>query len=83
MTALRSPAIAFPRALLREFDVSRAVGEEYKRREDRLDALFCAYLGALVMSGRMEMLGRPREGSIVVPRERESPLARRSSKPRR
>jgi len=82
--ALRSPKIAFPHALLRELDVSRAVGKEYKRREDLLDALFCAYLGALVSSGRLELLGRPREGSIVVPREgRESPRARRLSARRR
>jgi predicted RNase H-like nuclease len=76
MKALRSPAIAFTRALLREFDVSRAVGKEYKRREDRLDALFCAYLAALVPTGRLEMLGRPREGSIVVPRERRNTSGR-------
>ncbi|OGF11797.1 MAG: hypothetical protein A2W00_15030 [Candidatus Eisenbacteria bacterium RBG_16_71_46] len=67
---LRGPAIALTPGVLRTVDATRAVGREYKRREDMLDALFCAYLAALVPAGRLEMLGTPRTGSIVVPRQR-------------
>jgi len=44
------------------------VGKAYKAKEDRADALLCAYLGALAVLGRMEMLGSVEEGHIVVPR---------------
>ncbi len=64
---LRSPRIEFGRRLLRELDVSEARGRDYKDREDRLDAIFCAYLAALVPRARMECIGEPSEGSIVVP----------------
>jgi len=67
--ALRAPELALDRELLQSLDVARAVGRAYKDCEDRLDALFCAYLAALVPQGRLEMLGTPEEGSIVVPRE--------------
>jgi len=66
--ALRRPRIRLPAGLLRELDVARAVGRGYKRREDLLDAIFCAYLAALVPRGALEMLGEPERGSIVVPR---------------
>jgi predicted RNase H-like nuclease len=65
--ALRRPAIRFERALLRELSAEGAVGRAYKAREDRLDAIFCAYLAALAAEGRLEMLGEPAAGSIVVP----------------
>jgi predicted RNase H-like nuclease len=64
---LRSPRIDFERRLVRELDVSEAKGRAYKEREDQLDAIFCAYLAALVPRGRMEGIGDPREGSIAVP----------------
>lgn len=64
---LRSPRIDFERRLLRDLDVSEVKGRAYKEREDRLDAIFCAYLAALVPEGRMGCIGDPREGSIVVP----------------
>jgi predicted RNase H-like nuclease len=67
--SLRDPALDLGPALLRSLDVTRAVGRAYKDCEDRLDALFCAYLAALVPRGRLEMLGTPRAGNIVVPRE--------------
>lgn len=67
---LRSPRIDFERRLVRDLDVSEATGRAYKEREDRLDAIFCAYLAALVPKGRMECIGDPREGSIAVPTPR-------------
>jgi predicted RNase H-like nuclease len=67
--SLRAPELALGEGLLRSLDVRRARGRAYKDCEDRLDALFCAYLGALVPQGRLEMLATPEEGSIVVPRE--------------
>ncbi len=65
---LRSPSIAFPPALLLRLDVRSMVGAAYKQREDMLDAIFCAYLAALMPQGRLHMLGQPEEGSIIVPR---------------
>lgn len=73
--ALRRPAIRFERRLLRELDVDGVVGRAYKAREDRLDAIFCAYLAALVPEGRLELLGRPEAGSIAVPSR--APISRR------
>jgi len=64
---LDAPQLRLPRELLRDLDPRGAVGEAYKSREDRLDAIFCAYLAALVPTGRIEMMGKPEEGSIVVP----------------
>jgi predicted RNase H-like nuclease len=64
-------------------DATGLAGRAYKAAEDRLDAVFCAYLGALALDGRLEMVGRPEEGSIVVPRQGASrsriqpPAARR------
>jgi len=66
---LRTPELALGQELLQSLDVGGAVGRAYKDCEDRLDALFCAYLAALVPEGRFDMLGTPEEGSIVVPRE--------------
>jgi hypothetical protein len=43
------------------------VGRRYKEREDLPDALFCAYLAALVPEGRLEPLGSPERGCILVP----------------
>jgi hypothetical protein len=37
-----------PRALLESLDPRGTVGRAYKDREDRLDAIFCAYLAALL-----------------------------------
>ncbi len=73
MRGLRAPAIDFPRALERELSEPGAVGRAYKALEDKLDALFCAYLGALALEGRLEMVGRAEEGSIVVPVEVTGP----------
>ncbi len=67
MRALCSPRIELEDSLLRDLDVSEARGRAYKEREDRLDAIFCAYLSALVTEGRMDCLGDPHEGSIVLP----------------
>ncbi len=67
LMGLREPRLRLAPDLAASLDVRRAVGRAYKEREDRLDALFCAYLAALVPLGRLEMLGAPEEGSIVVP----------------
>ncbi len=66
--ALRRPRLLLDPSLRAELDPSRAIGRAYKEREDRLDAIFCAYLGALALDGRLRMLGHPSAGSIVVPR---------------
>ena len=65
---LDDPPLVLDRALLAALDPGRTVGKAYKAREDRADALLCAYLGALAVLGRMEMLGSVEEGHIVVPR---------------
>jgi predicted RNase H-like nuclease len=67
VSGLRQPRILRAAAIRRALDVSDQVGRGYKAREDMLDALFCAYLAALVPEGRLGMVGRPEEGSIVVP----------------
>jgi len=67
MAKLPSPRIAFEADLLHGLDVAHLHGRAYKEREDRLDALFCAYLAALVPLGRMTCLGEPCDGSIVLP----------------
>jgi predicted RNase H-like nuclease len=61
---VRRLPISFPAAA---FSARGLRGKPYKDREDRLDALLCAYLAALAAKGRLEMLGRPDAGSIVVP----------------
>ena len=68
LRALRKPAIAWTAALERTFDVRQAKGRAYKHAEDQLDALCCAYLAALLPSGRLEAFGEPASGMIVVPR---------------
>ncbi|MDI7267925.1 MAG: DUF429 domain-containing protein [Myxococcota bacterium] len=67
---LDEPCIDLPSVLLHDLDPCGAVGKTYKEKEDRLDAIFCAYLAALVPLGRIEMLGKPEEGGIVVPTRR-------------
>ncbi len=64
---LSAPSVEFEEPLIRALDVSAARGRAYKECEDRLDALFCAYLAALVPQGRMQCLGEPEQGSIVIP----------------
>jgi predicted RNase H-like nuclease len=44
------------------------VGKSYKAIEDQLDALFCAWLGALALDGRLELIGIRADGAIAVPR---------------
>jgi Uncharacterized protein conserved in bacteria len=44
-----------------------AVGKAYKNIEDQLDALLCAWLGALAVAGRMELVGDVRCGAIAIP----------------
>ncbi|HEY3215231.1 MAG TPA: DUF429 domain-containing protein [Candidatus Eisenbacteria bacterium] len=81
--ALRRPRLRLPVQLEKELDVTQAVGRGYKRREDLLDAVFCAYLAALVPYGALEMLGEPRRGSIVVPRREAERLGPRRGTSRR
>jgi predicted RNase H-like nuclease len=68
MAALRDPDLVLEPALLAALAPGTSVGKAYKAKEDRADALLCAYLGALAGLGRMEMLGSVAEGHIVVPR---------------
>lgn len=44
------------------------IGRAYKRGEDQMDALFCAWLAAHAQAGGMELLGEPAHGAIAVPR---------------
>jgi predicted RNase H-like nuclease len=67
LAALRDPALVLEPALLAELAPGASVGTAYKAKEDRADALLCAYLGALAVLGRMEMLGSVEAGHIVVP----------------
>lgn len=69
LDGLRAPRLRWTAAARREVDATVRAGRAYKSAEDRLDAVFCAYLGALALDGRLEMVGRPEEGSIVVPRQ--------------
>jgi predicted RNase H-like nuclease len=68
LAALREPALVLEPALLDALEPGTAIGKAYKAKEDRADALLCAYLGALAVLGRLEMLGSVGEGHIVVPR---------------
>ncbi|MFL5521195.1 MAG: DUF429 domain-containing protein [Gemmatimonadales bacterium] len=68
LTSLREPKLVLEHELLAALEPGSSVGQAYKAREDRADALLCAYLGALAVLGRMEMLGRLEDGHIVVPR---------------
>jgi predicted RNase H-like nuclease len=68
MGSLAAPTIELPASLAEALAPGDSVGRAYKSREDRLDAIFCAYLAALAPRGRLEMLGSVEEGHIVVPR---------------
>ncbi|MCU0620712.1 MAG: DUF429 domain-containing protein [Gemmatimonadales bacterium] len=69
LAAQDDPPISLPASLRAELDPGAWRGRAYKAREDRLDALVCAYVAALALRGRLEMLGTVSEGHIVVPRE--------------
>ncbi len=64
---LDAPRVLLPRELLGELDPEGSVGRACKKKKDRLDAFFCAYLSALVPQGRVEMIGTANQGGIVVP----------------
>ncbi|HEX5634655.1 MAG TPA: DUF429 domain-containing protein [Gemmatimonadales bacterium] len=68
LQALAEPRLVLDAALLAALAPAGSRGQGYKAREDRADAILCAYLGALAVLGRMEMLGTVEEGHIVVPR---------------
>ena len=70
LAALRDPALVLEPEVREALEPGTSLGKAYKAREDRADALLCAYLGALAVLGRMEMLGSVAEGHIVVPRAR-------------
>jgi hypothetical protein len=61
------PRLDLRQDLLRELDPGDDVGKRYKEKEDRLDAIFGAYLSALVPTGWVEMIGQPEDGGMVVP----------------
>lgn len=67
MRALQSPQLALDDATAGRLDVSTAIGRDYKRREDMLDAICCAYLGAVALQGKLRMIGDLASGGIVVP----------------
>jgi predicted RNase H-like nuclease len=69
MKALRSPRLAWTRERDERFDASALKGVAYKRAEDQLDALCCAYIAVLLpRPGRLEAFGDPGTGMIVVPK---------------
>jgi predicted RNase H-like nuclease len=68
LAALEGPHMRLDDALRAALDPGTSVGAAYKAKEDRADALLCAYLGALAVLGRLEMLGSVEAGHIVVPR---------------
>jgi predicted RNase H-like nuclease len=70
---LERPRIVFDAFALDWLDIEGQVGQGYKAREDRLDALFCAWLGALALDGRLETVGDAASGAIVIPRASEFP----------
>jgi predicted RNase H-like nuclease len=67
MRGLEDPRLDLRQDLLRELDPGDDVGKRYKEKEDRLDAIFGAYLSALVPTGWVEMIGQPEDGGMVVP----------------
>jgi predicted RNase H-like nuclease len=68
LDALRAPRLRLDDALRTALEPGTSVGATYKSKEDRADALLCAYLGALAVLGRLEMLGSVDAGHIVVPK---------------
>jgi predicted RNase H-like nuclease len=68
MRQLRSPQLQWTPEIAERFAVSTLKGVAYKRAEDQLDALCCAYIAALLpREGRLEAFGEPETGMIVVP----------------
>ena len=55
----------------KDIAVRNESGIAYKALEDRVDAILCAYLaglGWLFGDQRLEMVGSPQEGYIMLPR---------------
>ncbi len=68
LRVLCEPQLHWTRELDERFAVSTLKGVAYKRAEDQLDALCCAYIAALMpRHGRLEAFGDPSSGLIVVP----------------
>ena len=74
-TGLR-PRITWSARLEARLAPEGRIGVAYKRGEDQMDALFCAWLAAHAHAGGMHLLGEPGDGAIAVPREVQG--ARRS-----
>lgn len=72
MRDLRGPQLIWTPALDARFDATTLRGVAYKRAEDQLDALCCAYIAALLPRGRLEGFGEGASGMIVVPLTRAS-----------
>lgn len=70
LLALRRPRIVLDAAHEALLEPRGLSGRAYKDAEDRLDALCCAYLAALLPAGRLEAFGEPASGLLVVPRSR-------------
>jgi len=83
-TQLR-PRIGWNAALESRLAPEGRIGVAYKRGEDQMDALFCAWLAAHAHAGGMELLGEPADGAIAVPRARDqgASRSRTQSRPRR
>jgi len=82
-TQLR-PRIRWSAALEARLAPEGRIGVAYKRGEDQMDALFCAWLAAHAHAGGMQLLGKPRVGAIAVPHEAQgAKRSRTQSRPRR
>ena len=67
LASLRAPRIAGFAAVRAQLDVSGAGPAEWKRREDRLDALLCALVAWRHAHGLCEALGDDAGGFVLVP----------------
>lgn len=82
-TRLR-PRIEWSEALEARLAPEGRIGVAYKRGEDQMDALFCAWLAAHAHAGGMQLLGPIEHGAIAVPREVQgASRSRTQSRPRR
>ncbi len=82
-TQLR-PRITWSVALEASLAPEGRIGVAYKRGEDQMDALFCAWLAAHAHAGGMELVGEVANGAIAVPREVQgAKRSRTQSRPRR
>ena len=63
LRALDGPRLTFPADLIIGTEKAKA----FKKIEDRVDAVLCAYVAALAWIGKAECVGNLAEGYIVLP----------------